>query len=132
MLHFKDSKIDTYRRMWHYMKTKEPAVFVKNARDGVEKVLAGNYAYLMESTSIEYEVQQNCDLMQVGGLLDSKGFGVATPMGKSKFAPFLYKRCVFILITQTIAQFYTFGKMIHECTNCSDILLLPGRINIVV
>lgn len=74
--------------MWHYMKTKEPTVFVKNARDGVEKVLAGNYAYLMESTSIEYEVQQNCDLMQVGGLLDSKGFGVATPMGKSKFAPF--------------------------------------------
>lgn len=81
MTFFKDSKIDTYRRMWHYMKTKEPTVFVKNARDGVEKVLAGNYAYLMESTSIEYEVQQNCDLMQVGGLLDSKGFGVATPMG---------------------------------------------------
>ncbi|XP_048767442.1 glutamate receptor ionotropic, kainate 2-like isoform X2 [Ostrea edulis] len=81
MTFFKDSKIDTYRRMWHYMKNKDPSVFVNDARDGVDKVLAGNYAYLMESTSIEYQVQQNCDLMQVGGLLDSKGFGVATPMG---------------------------------------------------
>ncbi|XP_061176808.1 glutamate receptor ionotropic, kainate 2-like isoform X2 [Saccostrea echinata] len=80
MTFFRDSKIDTYRRMWHFMRT-NPDMFVKDANEGVAKVKAGNYAYLMESTSIEYEVQQNCDLMQVGGLLDSKGFGVATPMG---------------------------------------------------
>ncbi|XP_062609796.1 glutamate receptor ionotropic, kainate 2-like isoform X2 [Saccostrea cucullata] len=80
MTFFRDSKIDTYRRMWHFMRT-NPDMFVKDANEGVTKVKAGNYAYLMESTSIEYEVQQNCDLMQVGGLLDSKGFGVATPMG---------------------------------------------------
>ena len=92
-----DSKIDTYRRMWHYMKSRDPSVFVKNAREGVEKVMEGNYAYLMESTSIEYEVQQNCDLMQVGGLLDSKGFGVATPMGKEItcfFLPCCMKRSI--------------------------------------
>lgn len=33
----------------------------------------------MESTSIEYEVQRNCDLQQIGGLLDQKGYGIATP-----------------------------------------------------
>lgn len=33
----------------------------------------------MESTTIEYEVQRNCDLVQVGGLLDQKGYGIATP-----------------------------------------------------
>lgn len=33
----------------------------------------------MESTSIEYEVQRNCDLQQIGGMLDQKGYGIATP-----------------------------------------------------
>lgn len=41
-----------------------------------------NYAFLMESTSIEYMVERNCDVAQVGGLLDSKGYGIA--MKKSK------------------------------------------------
>lgn len=36
-----------------------------------------NYAFLMESTSIEYMVERNCDVAQVGGLLDSKGYGIA-------------------------------------------------------
>ena len=31
---------------------------------------------------IEYQVQRNCELMQVGGLLDSKGYGIGTPMSK--------------------------------------------------
>lgn len=39
----------------------------------------------MESTSIEYMVERNCDVAQVGGLLDSKGYGIA--MKKSE----LYK-----------------------------------------
>ena len=39
----------------------------------------GNYAYLAESISIEYEVQRNCDLQQIGGMLDQKGYGIATP-----------------------------------------------------
>ena len=37
----------------------------------------GNYAFLMESTSLEYEVQQNCNLTQIGGVLGSKGYGIA-------------------------------------------------------
>lgn len=44
-----------------------------------------NYAFLMESTSIEYMAERNCDIAQVGGLLDSKGYGIA--MKKSKYLP---------------------------------------------
>lgn len=33
----------------------------------------------MESTSIEYVIERNCDLTQVGGMLDSKGYGIALP-----------------------------------------------------
>jgi len=65
------------------MESKDPSVFTKSTQEGIDRVQAGNYAYLMESTTIEYNTQRNCNLMQVGGLLDSKGYGVATPMGMS-------------------------------------------------
>jgi len=32
----------------------------------------------MESASIEYISERNCNLTQIGGLLDSKGYGIAT------------------------------------------------------
>ena len=35
----------------------------------------------MESTTIKYETSKDCNLMQIGGLLDSKGYGIA--VGKS-------------------------------------------------
>lgn len=56
-----------------------PSVHVDSNTKGIERVKKGGYAYLAESTSIEYEVQKNCDLQQIGGLLDQKGYGIATP-----------------------------------------------------
>ncbi len=35
----------------------------------------------MESNSILYQIERNCDLIQVGGLLDSKGYGIAFTPG---------------------------------------------------
>lgn len=58
-----------------------PEVFVRSYDDGVLRVLDGNYAFLMESTMLDYKVQRNCNLTQIGGLLDSKGYGIATPIG---------------------------------------------------
>ena len=80
---FKDSKIPTYQRMWSFMESTKPSVFVKGNKDGVERVKEENgfYAFLMESTSIEYTVERNCDTIQIGGLLDSKGYGIALPPG---------------------------------------------------
>jgi len=40
---------------------------------GIERVRNGGYAFFSESTMIEYLVSRNCDLRQVGGLLDAKG-----------------------------------------------------------
>ncbi|XP_076307933.1 glutamate receptor ionotropic, kainate 2-like isoform X2 [Tachypleus tridentatus] len=78
---FKDSNIPTFKRMWNFMESARPSVFVDSNLKGVERVKKGNYAFLMESTSIEYIVERNCELMQIGGLLDSKGYGIATPSG---------------------------------------------------
>ena len=65
------------------MESTKPSVFVKGNKDGVERVKEENgfYAFLMESTSIEYTVERNCDTIQIGGLLDSKGYGIALPPG---------------------------------------------------
>jgi hypothetical protein len=41
------------------------------------------YAFFMEAAAIEYHVERVCDLKQLGGLLDSKGYGVALPKGES-------------------------------------------------
>ncbi|GFW48764.1 glutamate receptor ionotropic, kainate 2 [Trichonephila clavipes] len=65
--------------MWSFMESQRPDVFTDNNQKGVERVKKGNYAFLMESTTIEFIVERNCDLTQVGGLLDSKGYGIATP-----------------------------------------------------
>ncbi|XP_058809851.1 glutamate receptor ionotropic, kainate 2-like [Phymastichus coffea] len=80
---FRDSNFSTYQRMWHFMETAKPPneVFTKSNVDGVERVVKGkgSYAFLMESTSIEYVIERNCELTQIGGLLDSKGYGIAMP-----------------------------------------------------
>lgn len=73
--------IETYKKMWAYMQKKKPSVFVTSYDDGIERVLQGNFAFLMESTMLDYAVQRNCNLTQINGLLDSKGYGIATPMG---------------------------------------------------
>ncbi|KAL1131963.1 hypothetical protein AAG570_011574 [Ranatra chinensis] len=78
---FRDSNVSTYQKMWSVMESTRPTVFVKNNDEGVERVLKGKraYAFFMESTSIEYQVEKHCELTQVGGLLDSKGYGIAMP-----------------------------------------------------
>ncbi|RZF41428.1 hypothetical protein LSTR_LSTR000142, partial [Laodelphax striatellus] len=81
MTFFRDSKIGIYQKMWRYMESKRPSVFVPSYEDGVKRVLEGNYAFLMESTMLDYAVQRDCNLTQIGGLLDSKGYGIATPKG---------------------------------------------------
>ncbi|KAG0429103.1 hypothetical protein HPB47_023958, partial [Ixodes persulcatus] len=76
---FHDSDTALIKRMWAAMTAAQPSVFADSNLKGVERVLRGGYAYLMESTTIEYMVQKNCQLTQIGGLLDSKGYGIATP-----------------------------------------------------
>ena len=61
-----------------------PDVMVKSTEEGIRRVKAGGYAYLLESITNEYLRQRDCELMQIGGLLDSKGYGIGTPPGKKK------------------------------------------------
>ena len=58
-----------------------PDVFVTSAKEGIEKVKKGGFAYLLESTTNDYLRYKDCELIQIGGLLDDKGYGIAAPSG---------------------------------------------------
>jgi hypothetical protein len=58
-----------------------PDVFVKTNQEGIDRVKNEQYAFLMESTTIEYTIQHECNLTQIGGLLDNKGYGIGLPEG---------------------------------------------------
>lgn len=71
------------------MESQRPSVFTVSNTEGMERVVKGkgNYAFLMESTSIEYVIERNCELTQIGGMLDSKGYGIAMPPSKPLTMP---------------------------------------------
>ncbi|XP_078416009.1 glutamate receptor ionotropic, kainate 1 isoform X1 [Cetorhinus maximus] len=101
MTFFKKSKISTYEKMWAFMNSRKQTALLKNNDEGIQRVLTTDYALLMESTSIEYVTQRNCNLTQIGGLIDSKGYGVGTPIG----SPYRDK------ITIAILQLQEEGKL---------------------
>jgi glutamate receptor, ionotropic, invertebrate len=70
MKFFQDSNFSTYQRMWASMESARPSVFTTSNDEGRERVAKGKrqYAYLMESTSLEYITERNCDLEQIGCL----------------------------------------------------------------
>lgn len=82
LIFWQKSKISTYEKMWAFMSSRKNTALVKNNKEGITRVLTTDYAMLMESTSIEYISQRNCNLTQIGGLIDSKGYGVGTPIGR--------------------------------------------------
>jgi ionotropic kainate glutamate receptor 2 len=65
-----------YRDMYKKM-TEEPDVLASSNNEGLKWVKERNYAYFMESTSIQYITERDCDVAQVGELLDTKGYGIA-------------------------------------------------------
>lgn len=61
-----------------------PENFVNSYEEGIQRVRnsKGKYALLIESPKNDYtNVRKPCDTMKVGQNLDSKGFGIGTPLG---------------------------------------------------
>ncbi|XP_056300418.1 glutamate receptor ionotropic, kainate 3 [Pseudoliparis swirei] len=81
MTFFKKSKVSTFEKMWAFMSSKPSTSLVKSIEDGIQRVLKSDYALIMESTTIDYITKRNCNLTQVGGIIDSKGYGIGTPVG---------------------------------------------------
>ncbi|KAK9303596.1 hypothetical protein QLX08_004759 [Tetragonisca angustula] len=77
LMFFKDSNYSTYKEMYKYMKENEADVLPPDNDIALTKVLREEYAFLMESSSIEYIIERYCNVTQIGGLLDAKGYGIA-------------------------------------------------------
>ncbi|CAO1385800.1 unnamed protein product [Diamesa tonsa] len=73
---FKDSENEIYQKMYKYMMDHKENMMNTN-EDGLARAKQGNYAFLMESSTINYMAQRNCEVVKVGGELDEKGYGIA-------------------------------------------------------
>uniref|UniRef100_A0A8C5S8Y4 Glutamate receptor n=1 Tax=Laticauda laticaudata TaxID=8630 RepID=A0A8C5S8Y4_LATLA len=115
MIFFKKSKISTFEKMWAFMSSK-PSALVKNNEEGIQRALTSDYALLMESTTIEYITQRNCNLTQIGGLIDSKGYGIGTPMG----SPYRDKITIAILQLQEEAKLHAMKEKWWRSNGCPE------------
>lgn len=87
---FKNSKVKTYQEMWRFMNSWGPSVFVESNFEGAQKVrnISGKYAFLLESSVNEYlNERKPCNTVKVGDNLDSKGYGIATPINSDLSEP---------------------------------------------
>uniref|UniRef100_A0A8C4XAR8 Glutamate receptor n=1 Tax=Erpetoichthys calabaricus TaxID=27687 RepID=A0A8C4XAR8_ERPCA len=116
MTFFKKSKISTYEKMWAFMSSRQQTALVKNNDEGIQRVLTTDYALLMESTSIEYVTQRNCNLTQIGGLIDSKGYGVGTPIG----SPYRDKVTIAILQLQEEGKLHMMKEKWWRGNGCPE------------
>jgi glutamate receptor, ionotropic, invertebrate len=77
---FKESDNEIYQKMYTYMST-NPDVMMDSNPAGVEEAKKGKYGFFMESSTIEYITQRQCEVMAVGDKLDQKGYGIAMKKG---------------------------------------------------
>ncbi|XP_017048956.1 glutamate receptor ionotropic, kainate 2 [Drosophila ficusphila] len=82
-LFFSESNDTEYQRAWNQMKDFNPSAFTTTNKEGVERVRKkqGDYAFLMETTSLTYNVERHCDLTQIGEQIGEKHYGLAVPLG---------------------------------------------------
>lgn len=66
------------------METYGDTVMMSDNKQGADRVKKEReaYAFFMESSMIEFEVQRNCDLTEVGTWLDNKAYGIAMPFSE--------------------------------------------------
>uniref|UniRef100_A0A3B4WJT5 Glutamate receptor n=1 Tax=Seriola lalandi dorsalis TaxID=1841481 RepID=A0A3B4WJT5_SERLL len=116
MSFFKKSKVSTFEKMWAFMSSKPSTSLVKSIEDGIQRVLKSDYALIMESTTIDYITRRNCNLTQVGGLIDSKGYGIGTPLG----SPFRDKITIAILSILEDGRLHMLKEKWWSGSSCLD------------
>lgn len=75
---FKNSKDPIYQRIYEKM-INNPDWLAETNLEGELRVRESNYdyAFFMESATIDYKLERNCSIVKIGGLLDHKGYGIA-------------------------------------------------------
>lgn len=74
---FKHTRMPDYQKMWAHMSTLHPDSIVGRVEDGFKRVRQGRYAFIWDSPTIQHEISNDCDLMEIGAPFDNKGYGFA-------------------------------------------------------
>nr|QKN21287.1 glutamate receptor ionotropic kainate 2 [Bactrocera dorsalis] len=80
---FSESNETEYKRAWNQMISFKPSAFTSSNKEGVDRVRKGNgsYAFLMETTTLSYNIERDCHLKQVGSQFSEKHYALAVPLG---------------------------------------------------
>jgi len=105
---FQKSTIPTYQKINAFMESAKPSVYTDGNSAGIDRVMKedGFYAYFMEAAAIEYHIERKCELKQLGGLLDSKSYGIALPKG-SPYTPAISQGVIRLLESGKVAEIKT-------------------------
>lgn len=78
---FKNSPNPVYNKVWEKMTSS--GIMTNGNAEGIERVMesAGDYAYLIESTSADWAISQYCDLVKIGEDINVRNYGIVVPMG---------------------------------------------------
>ncbi|XP_011500631.1 PREDICTED: glutamate receptor ionotropic, kainate 3-like, partial [Ceratosolen solmsi marchali] len=77
-MYFQSSKNPKHRGLAEKMKSKEWEKWMVTSNDqAIHLAKTENYAFIMESSSIEYIQYRECDLEQAGPLIDQKSYAIA-------------------------------------------------------
>ncbi|KAH8421152.1 hypothetical protein KR009_003820, partial [Drosophila setifemur] len=81
-VYFSESNDTENRMAWNKMLSFKPDSFTRNNEEGVDRVKLskGTYAFLMETTNLQYYVQRNFELTQIGESFGEKHYGIAVPL----------------------------------------------------
>lgn len=78
---FRDSSNPNYTKLYDIMTDPTKNFLTGSNDDGRDRARKERYAFFMESSTIEYTVERYCEVAQVGGKLDEKGYGIAMKKG---------------------------------------------------
>lgn len=77
---FPQNSIDlNERRIYNVLTSHKSAKLVANNLIGINQVLQGSYAFLMESSTLTYYTNRHCNLTQLVNILTGNGYGIAFP-----------------------------------------------------
>ncbi|KAL3314275.1 Glutamate receptor ionotropic, kainate 1, partial [Cichlidogyrus casuarinus] len=116
---FKDSKDENYKKMGETMQKEDS--YATTVAEGISRVEDGNFAFILESSLLEYYNYRKCNLKQIGGMLDTKYYSIGLKTG----SPWKDRMTAMILQMQAnedLTQMYDkWWKNVSEgCTTKTD------------
>ena len=67
----------------------DPMSCTTNYKEGIDRVLSGDYAFIGEGAWMEYYTNTHCDLTIIGQPLNSINYAIAVPKGNKLKAVFI-------------------------------------------